>query len=588
MKEVLNNSGRSKIHFSIVAVFVVLASYIVVISYFSNKTVSSARAYIAGEAQWTKAQKRATNELIKYMLTEDEQNYQAFRENLTVYKGDRMARETLSSQNPDIAVARKGFLQGNNHPEDISNMIWLFRWFKDFSYMKRAIDIWAEADRKIVVLEELASQIHQTVQSDDMTREKLKDFVNRVSVLDNELTALETAFSDTMGAAARWVNAFVFWSTVIMGFILLVVGYSVTRTHFERIRKVYEELSESEQKFRNVLKNSQDIIYQLDLATSRYVYMSPHIEEMLGFSAEEILEAGPEFILGRIHPEDQKGMVNDLELIEQEKIKTDFSTKSEYRIKRKDGEYIWISNIKALIENEEGEPEAIVGNVRDISEEKKKEFELEQSLREKRTLLEEIHHRVKNNLAIVSSLIELQKPDTDENEDVREMLSDIQSRIKSIAMIHEKLYKSETLSDINVKEYLNDLIDSVARAYGSKHKKIEIVKEIDPINLNINEGITLGLLINELLNNAYKHAFSEAGGGTLKVLLKKDNSHMKLTIADNGKGLPEDFSFEGGQSLGMTLISTLSGNLGSEMKVSGGEWTEFTMEIPTGEEESNS
>jgi len=576
MENILDGSKNFKVNRRILAIFLFLASYIVFISFYSNKTVSAARAYIAGEGQWTKAQKRATIELIKYTLTRDEQAYEAFQDNLNVIEGDRMARETLSSNQPNLEIAAEGLIQGNNHPNDIDKMIWMFRRFKNFSYMKEAIDIWGQADLKIDELKSLAAQIKQS--PEDGTQPQTAAFIKEISVIDEELTRLEKAFSEKMGQAARWVNNFVFWSTIISGSFFLIIAYTVTRAHIRKVNTIYRQLSVSEKKFRNVLRHSQDVIYQLDLETSRYAYMSPHIKDLLGFTDKEILEKGPEFILNRIHPDDKKNMVNDLELIEQGKIQSDFSEKTEYRIQKKNGEYIWISNIKELAQDENGKPYAIVGNVRDISEEKRKAFQLQQSLKEKRTLLEEIHHRVKNNLAIVSSLIELQKPDLDDKTEV--MLTEIQSRIQSIAMIHEKLYKSDTLSNINVQEYVNDLIDSVSRAYKSKYKKIEITRDIDPITLNINEGISLGLLINELLNNAYKHAFSDADEGEIKTILKNNGDHAKLVIADNGKGLPEDFSLEGGQSLGITLIDTLSQTLQSQIEFKSGKWTEFSLTFP--------
>ncbi len=202
----------------------------------------------------------------------------------------------------------------------------------------------------------------------------------------------------------------------------------------------------------------------------------------------------------------------------------------------------------------------------DISDRKRAEGEVLKSLKEKEVLLAEIHHRVKNNLAIVSGLLELQAGTMDSPE-AKNFLQESQTRIKSIAMIHEKLYHSETLSNIEFDEYIVSLAKSIDNLYKNVNKEIIVVTNAKKVLFNINQAIPCALLLNEILVNAYKHAFIEQDKGKILVELLENQDKVVLTVRDDGIGFPDNFEINKSKSLGMTLIATLSKQLNAELDI---------------------
>jgi two-component sensor histidine kinase len=207
--------------------------------------------------------------------------------------------------------------------------------------------------------------------------------------------------------------------------------------------------------------------------------------------------------------------------------------------------------------------------------------DIRRSLKEKDMLLREIHHRVKNSLAIVSGLIELQLGNT-EHEAARNVLQDSQNRIHSIGLIHEKLYQTESLSDIDLGNYIKDLVNAIHETFTEFKEDVILTFDLDPIQADPDMVIPCGLLINELVVNAYKHAFKKGKQGQLEIALKDQNDTIKLTVSDNGPGLPADFELAQDGSLGTMLIASFADQLNAEMKIDAeeGKGTTFTFIIP--------
>ena len=194
---------------------------------------------------------------------------------------------------------------------------------------------------------------------------------------------------------------------------------------------------------------------------------------------------------------------------------------------------------------------------------------LQSSLNEKEVLLKEIHHRVKNNLQIISSLLYLQSKKF-ENEDVKNIFKDSQTRVKSMSLVHEKLYQSKTLSHIDFKEYIQNLTNYIFSSY-TNNKKIRMAIEAEEIKLNIDTAVPCGLIINELVSNAMKYAFPEnfkIEKPVIKVAIKRlDELKYSLIISDNGIGLPEDYDQRQSKSLGLQLVNSLVAQIEGDLKV---------------------
>ena len=203
----------------------------------------------------------------------------------------------------------------------------------------------------------------------------------------------------------------------------------------------------------------------------------------------------------------------------------------------------------------------------DITDRKQIEKKLRASLREKEVLLREIHHRVKNNLQVVSSLLSLQAQQVTDAA-VRDMFRESQRRIRSMALVHEKLYQSSDFSRINFSDYLQNLVVHLSYSYQIDRSQIDVQVSADQIPLNINTAIPCGLIINELVSNSLKHAFPGGRRGSIIIELKQGpDSQLFLRVRDDGIGLPEGFNYRNAKSLGMQIVTTLVHQINGKMEV---------------------
>lgn len=552
----------------------ICALSLILIVNLSINTLSGIRAYVAGEGYWAKAQKESIIHLSNYILTEDEEEFDSFRSVLRINFGDKVARQELLKDEFDYEVTYQGFLEGRNHPDDIPQMIDVFRRLQWTPQVQTSIDAWTKADLKLEQLVQFADSIRHQIQSRNVSLPQKAALVTELEKYDHELTELEVTFSNSMGNMARLVNTILRWSVIFLGLLLLSIGIWLTYRFLNSTKKWMQTLKESEEKFKNVLSNSRDILYKMNLETKEYEYFSPALENMLGYKEKDFLKGGLEFTLSRVHPDDKKEMDDVVDSYDEINSSNLLPT-VEFRLKDIEGNWVWVSNVRTLVKDEEGKPEAIVGTVRDISNRKKQDQKLEKSLAEKEVLLQEIHHRVKNNLAIISSLLELQKENI--SEEMQELLTSSQSRIKSIAKVHEKLYESTTLSDIHLDVYIEELANEIKKAYTSKEKDIELSLDVSSLNVDINDAIPIGLILNELINNAFKHAFKGFDKGIIKISLQEKGDDMELVVANNGNKLADDFNPEESDSLGMTLIKVLIQKINGSLEITSDEWTSFNI-----------
>ncbi|MBN3582789.1 tetratricopeptide repeat protein [Algoriphagus aestuarii] len=196
---------------------------------------------------------------------------------------------------------------------------------------------------------------------------------------------------------------------------------------------------------------------------------------------------------------------------------------------------------------------------------------------EKELLLKEIHHRVKNNLQIISSLLSMQSRGIKDLK-VIDAMKESQSRVKTMALIHEKLYQYENLASIDMQAYIRQLSDFLTQTYG-KNKEIQVIIRSEEINLDIDTAVPLGLITNELLSNALKYAFEDSQKGTIEIDLKKFSANSyRLVVSDSGKGIDQDIDIEKSSSLGLRLVRTLTRQINGNLSISSQEGTTFSIE----------
>ncbi|MEX1213022.1 MAG: histidine kinase dimerization/phosphoacceptor domain -containing protein [Balneolaceae bacterium] len=240
----------------------------------------------------------------------------------------------------------------------------------------------------------------------------------------------------------------------------------------------------------------------------------------------------------------------------------------EIRMKRKDDTFVPVNlNESELLESARPSKKRVFV-FSDITTLKEAEMKVHESLKEKEVLLAEIHHRVKNNLAVISGLLEMQVWSLSQEDSANiDALKESQLRIQSIALVHELLYHSESFSRIDLSQYIDKLLLAIQKTHRRSGREVELELDLEDLQLTINQAIPVSLILNELVVNAYKHAFSERDKGKVTIQLHWEGDEAILVVEDNGVGLPEPFNPMTNKSLGMTLVRTLARQIHAKLDV---------------------
>lgn len=340
------------------------------------------------------------------------------------------------------------------------------------------------------------------------------------------------------------------------------VVIAVARDISETVKRE-EDLRRNEELFEQLFSNSPLGIALLD-RESLIMQVNRSFESLFGFSNDD---AKGENIDDLIVPKD------DLERARKLSDSTETFTLTKKR-RTRSGELIdvFIYGVPVVLE---GEPIAMFGIYMDITDRIESEERLKQSLEEKKVLLSEIHHRVKNNLAVITGLLELQYHNL-KSEEARNALRDSQMRINSMGLIHEKLYQNETLSEIDFGQYISELVGVIVKSHNKTDEEINIKMDAVPIKLPIKKAIPCGLVINEIITNSLKYAFPEGHPDPeIRIVFKRHDGRATIEISDNGIGLPEPFEELDTNSLGTLLIKTLTSQLKADLQVKSTKGTKY-------------
>ena len=256
----------------------------------------------------------------------------------------------------------------------------------------------------------------------------------------------------------------------------------------------------------------------------------------------------------------------------------------DFKVRDKNGVVRPVIYAKGVFRDENGQAAGIVGAFLDITERKQAEEKIKAALAEKEVLLKEIHHRVKNNLQIVSTLLDLQSENIGD-ERIISSFRESQHRIYAMALIHESLYKSTDIASVNFGRYVRDLSQNLVNSYLAEPGRIDLELQCGDIDIAIDQAIPCGLIVNELVSNALKHAFPNNRPGELTIEFHiGENGMINLKVADNGVGLPENLDITNTDTLGLQLVNTLARQLRGEVRIEGGQGgTAFVITFPSRE-----
>ena len=344
-------------------------------------------------------------------------------------------------------------------------------------------------------------------------------------------------------------------------------------TMSRKVAAAYTQIQQREAFWHQILNSTPDAIIVID-KQGIILSFNAGAEIMLGYSAAEVINRNVSILVPKPHRQAHDGyLLHYLETGEAGII----GKSRDFIINRKNGENLPI-NLRVTEMETNGDP-MFIGVIHDISERKLYEQQLTRSIEEKNTLLKEIHHRVKNNLMVVSSILEMQE-DSNEDSDLNRILRVSQDRIQAMALIHEKLYQSPTLDEVDFSSYLDEFVDRLVATYQVDTSKIDVNKDISPVHLNVETATPLGLIINELVANSLKHAFKGGAKGEVRIFCNQsEDGLLTLCVSDDGCGLPVNFDMDKTESLGMQLVSLLSRQLDANLEVKSDNGTRFCLTL---------
>ena len=344
-------------------------------------------------------------------------------------------------------------------------------------------------------------------------------------------------------------------------------------------KRAEEALRENENRYRLLAENATDVIWMVGM-DMRLTYVSPSVTMLLGFTAEETMARTMQ---QAFTPEAfEKAMQIFAEEMTIESAGHGDPTRSrilKLELVRKDGNTVPVEGNFRFLRDPTGKAIGILSILRDITERKRAEDQIKASLREKETLLREIHHRVKNNLQVVSSLLSLQSGYLQDGQAL-DIFKASQNRVNTIALIHTKLYQSENLTEIDYADFIKDLADSLLKAYGRDAASIKVQTDVHDVSLDIDLAIPCGLILNELITNAFKHAFPGKKDGEIRISMHKDGDGFILKVADNGVGFLTGVDFGNTESLGLQLVTILVKQLQGSIDIEEDGGTMFIVTFP--------
>ncbi|MHA1728581.1 MAG: PAS domain S-box protein [Promethearchaeota archaeon] len=352
-----------------------------------------------------------------------------------------------------------------------------------------------------------------------------------------------------------------------------VVSVIMTTTDVTKRMNLEINLKRSEEWLSTALRSIGDAVIATE-KSGKVLFVNPVAETLTGWKEKEAVGKPLEEVFNIINEDTRKHVENPVSKVLREGILVGMANHTVLISKNRSE--IPIADSGAPIRDVRGEITGVVLIFRDITERRKAENKLKKSLKENEILLQEVHHRVRNNLQIISSLINLQL-NKNQNSKFKQMCLNIKNRILVMALIHERLYSSNNFSEIEFKKYITVLTEGLFDSYGINSERVKINLDIEHVRFKIDTAITCGLIINELVSNSLIHAFSKEQIGEIIISLRIiEGKKVELIIRDNGVGLPDSFKLEKSETLGLQLVENLVKNqLNGDVKVIQNKGTEF-------------
>ena len=384
------------------------------------------------------------------------------------------------------------------------------------------------------------------------------------ALASDEPVRQEIFIKTTFGHEAWMDSVFTKFTSSGEQHLLLIVDDITERKRME------DEITETNRLLQSLMQAIPDMVFYRD-ASGRFVMANRMTAISMGRPVEDII--------GKTNYDLSPRETADMcALSDEASIRSGRPEHSEEHYTGPDGQTVYLDTIKTCIYDEEGRYTGLLAISRDITERKLMEEELRKSLTERETLLRELYHRTKNNMNVIRSLINLQTSSLVADERIHQMFRDLQNRIMSMSLVHERLYRSQDLSHVRLRDYLGDLTDAMLRAYKVRPGSVAVKLDIGDFELSIDTLLPCGLVINELMSNSFKYAFADGRGGEITISGRiSHDGEIRLEYADNGVGFPEGFNTDSTSTLGLKLIKGLmTSQLRGKVEITSGPSPSFT------------
>jgi PAS domain S-box-containing protein len=392
------------------------------------------------------------------------------------------------------------------------------------------------------------------------------------------------------------IEIWVLLVSVIISLIICIIIYrfylAIRRSRRELLRinrhldeeildkkQVEKTLRESEAMYRFLAENSKDVISRTDRDLN-LVYISPSCVDHYGFTQQEMMQRRNYGSF--VHPEFRESLRADYQNMAASRKPAIIR----YRALNRDGIAFWAeSHGNPIFDETTGELREMIAIVRDITVRVEQEATLKENARQKELLIREIHHRAKNNFGILISLMNMQKEKFSDPVFL-DSLTDLQTRVRTMGLLHDELYRSKNIADLSIREYLEKLADRIISAY--RRPGINVQIEIEDCYINVETALPLGLILNELLTNAYKYAFGDKGSGNIRIQfhvqpgpIRGSAARWSFMVWDDGIGLPGGYDIGSNTSLGSQILLALTEQLGAELIIRNDHGACFTLSYVT-------
>ncbi len=582
--------AQGRIRWLVIGPFLVVVALLAGLTVASVDLLSAVRAYVGGESLWSKGQKDAVYHLGRYIGTHDQVDYLRFQNALSVPLGDRRARMALENDPPDLSLARQGFLEGGNHPDDVDGMIQLFLRFRRVSFMADAITIWTEADAELAQLGVLAGQVHQRIATGDTGSPELQTLVGRLPALNERLTELEERFSATLGQASRTARWLVLVLTLVLAAGLSAGGLFLTAYMLRQQAQVEHALRESNERWALAAEAAGMGLFEWDIH-SGHASVDARAAALYGLpGAASGVDAGA-LIRAVVHPDDAarfRAAMNQT-------IALPAPATVRYRLLLPGGVLRHIEAVATVTRNDDGVGGRMVGILRDVSDEvHAAELQLEteaaeRTYRAKGEFLSRVSHELRTPLNAVLGFAELLQTDA----------VDVPTPVQKKRLQHVLDAGRHLLS------LINDILDfgsldesagplpvvpvALAPALQNSLRLVETLARTQQVALEVvppdrtlwalADARRLEQVFTNLLSNAIKY---NRVGGEVAVLCECVDDEVRVTVRDTGPGLRADqlerlfqpfnrlgaeFSKVQGSGLGLVITQQLLKRMGGSLVV---------------------